>query len=159
MKVTETSLRKYFYALIERPRIQQYVQDHQGVFDFIIKNDGNIVLPILSVVPTAGVRYAGVTHTCVSVDTSRWILEDEAEAKAVVRHEVAHLLHYYSKVGGKVHGKEFTEVLKVVSPTTWRKDRHWYPNPSIEKARIKVHPTSPELKIVKIGNRPHTSRV
>jgi hypothetical protein len=159
MKITEASLTKYFHELVEHPRIQQYAQDHQTARSkFVTKNNGNIILPILSVVNTAGVRYAGVAHTCVSIDVSRWILEDETEAKAVVRHEVAHLLHHYSKTGGRAHGKEFHATLKVVSPKTWRKDRHWYPNPVIEKARTKAHPTSPELTIVKVGNRPYTSR-
>jgi hypothetical protein len=159
MRITETSLKKYFIELLEIPRIQQYAQDHQTARSkFVIKNTGDIVLPILSIVNTAGVRYAGVAHTCVSIDISRWILEDEVEAKAVVRHEVAHLLHNYSKTGGRTHGKEFHEALKIVSPKTWRKDIHWYPNPVIEKARTKVHPTSPELTIVKVGNRPYTSR-
>ena len=159
MKITEAALRKYFYELIETPRIQQYTQNHKQLTSFVLRINGKVVSPCLRIVDTAGVRYAGVAHSHVVIDISRWILEDKTEARATLRHEVAHLLHSYSKQGGGPHGKEFNNALKVVSPRTWRKDRHWYPNVNIEKARTKVHPASPKLKVITIGNRPYTSRV
>ena len=158
MKATETSLRKYFNELLETPRIQKYLQDHRQVTTFVMKTRGEIICPRLRVVDTAGVRYAGVAHSDMSIDISRWILEDKAEARGTLRHEVAHLLHSYSKQGGGSHGREFNNALKVVSPSTWRRDKYWHPNANIEKARTMVHPASPKLRIVKIGNRPHTSR-
>jgi len=158
VKTTEAALRKYFKDLLETPRINKYLQDHKQITKFVMKNRGEIICPRLRVVATAGVRYAGIAHSDMAVDISRWILEDKAEARGTLRHEVAHLLHSYSKVGGGVHGKEFHKVLKVVSPSTWRKDRNWHPNANIEKARTTTHPTSPKLKIVKVGNRPYTSR-
>jgi len=159
MRITEASLRKYFLELIETPRIQKYAQDHQTTkSEFVLKLIDETILPRLRIVDTAGVRYAGIAHTDMAVDISRWILEDKAEARGTLRHEVAHLLHAYSKQGGSAHGTEFTKALKVVSPSTWRKDRHWHPNANIEKARTKVHPASPILRVVKIGNRPYTSR-
>ena len=158
MKVTEASLRKYFKQLLETPRIQKYIQDHKQVTRFVVLSKGEVICPRLRIVDTAGVRYAGIAHSDMAIDVSRWILEDKAEARAVVRHEVAHLLHSYSKQGGGSHGKEFHKTLKVVSPSTWRKDRNWHPNANIETARTKVHPTSPKLKVIKVGNRPYTSR-
>ena len=158
MKTTEAALRKYFNDLLETPRIEKYIQAHVQRTSFVMRIKGKVVCPRLRVVDTAGVRYAGIAHSDMAVDISRWILEDKAEARGTLRHEVAHLLHSYSKVGGGVHGKEFHKVLKVVSPSTWRNDRNWHPNSNIEKARTTTHPTSPKLKIVKVGNRPYTSR-
>ena len=158
MKTTEAALRKYFNELLETPRIQKYLQDHRQVTKFVMKNKDGVICPRLRVVATAGVRYAGMAHSDMAIDISRWILEDKAEARGTLRHEVAHLLHSYSKQGGGTHGKEFNSALKVVSPSTWRKDKNWHPNPDIEKARTQVHPASPKLKVIKIGNRPYTSR-
>ena len=158
MKTTEAALRKYFNDLLETPRIEKYLQDHMQRTSFVMTIKGKIVCPSLRIVDTAGVRYAGIAHSDMAIDISRWILEDKAEARATLRHEVAHLLHSYSKQGGGTHGKEFNSALKVVSPSTWRKDRNWHPNANIEKARTTTHPTSPKLKIVKVGNRPYTSR-
>jgi len=158
VRTTEASLRKYFNDLLETPRIEKYIQAHVQRTSFVMRIKGKVVCPCLRIVATAGVRYAGIAHSDMAVDISRWILEDKAEARGTLRHEVAHLLHSYSKVGGGVHGKEFHKVLKVVSPSTWRKDRNWHPNANIEKARTTIHPTSPKLKIVKVGNRPYTSR-
>ena len=158
MKTTEAALRKYFNDLLETPRIEKYLQAHVQRTSFVMRIKGKIICPRLRVVATAGVRYAGMAHSDMAIDISRWILEDKAEARGTLRHEVAHLLHSYSKQGGGTHGKEFNSVLKVVSPSTWRKDKNWHPNPNIEKARTQVHPASPKLKIIKIGNRPYTSR-
>ena len=144
MRLTEKALHKYFRTLLETPRIQKYVEKYKlPRHNFVVRVDGDeIILPRLRVVKTAGVKYAGMAHSDMVIDISRWILEDKTEAKGTLRHEVAHLLHVYSKQGGDSHGKEFTAALKIVSPTTWRKDRHWHPNPIIEKARIQVHPTA-----------------
>ena len=158
MKTTEKALQKYFRELLETPRIKKYIQDHKQPRKFMMEVNGVVMCPRLRIINTAGVRYAGLAHSDMAIDISRWILEDKTEARATLRHEVAHLLHSYSKQGGGSHGKEFHNALKVVSPRTWRKDRHWYPNANIEKARTKVHPASPKLKVITIGNRPYTSR-
>ena len=97
--------------------------------------------------------YAGVAHTFVSMDIAKWILQDADEAKGVVRHELAHLIHSFSGTKGNVHGKEFRVVLKIISPRTWRRNRHWHPNPTIEKASLKVHPNSKQMSTIQIGGR------
>ena len=158
MKTTEKALQKYFQELLETPRIKKYLQDHKQPVKFVMKVNGEVRCPRLRIIDTAGVRYAGLAHSDMAIDISRWILEDKAEARGTLRHEVAHLLHSYSKQGGGPHGREFNNALKVVSPSTWRRDKYWHPNANIEKARTKVHPASPKLKVITIGNRPYTSR-
>jgi len=162
VKITEVALHKYFKELLQCPRIKdfivEYAVDQHGVF-ILKSNTGDILLPSLRIIDTAGVKYAGVAHTDMAIDISRWILVDKAEAKATVRHELAHLLHSYSKVKGRSHGKEFHKILKVVSPMMWRRDRHWCPNPVIEKARIKVHPASSPMQTIKVGKRTYAKRV
>ena len=78
---------------------------------------------------------AGFTIGVNSVHLAQWILADESEAKAVVRHEIAHLEQHYVNGDCPPHGKEFTSALKIVSPKTWRKDRHWHDNAQIAEAR------------------------
>ena len=78
---------------------------------------------------------AGFAVGTSGIHIANWILKDESQAKAVVRHEVAHLLQHYEQEDCRPHGKEFTKALKIVSPKTWRKDRYWYDNPEIAKAR------------------------
>lgn len=164
--ITEQALRKYFRSLLEVPRIQDFLNECRKKHaykltrsDFIVETSGGeLILPKLRIVDSAGVRYAGLAHTDMSIDMSRWILVDGSQAKAVLRHELAHLLHYYSKLGDRPHGKTFRMILKVVSPRTWRQDTHWYPTPVIEKARMKIHPKSSPLRSVKIGKRFYSVR-
>ena len=80
-------------------------------------------------------KAAGCTIGVTQVHIAQWILADESEAKGVIRHEVAHLVQHYEHGQCRPHGKEFTKALKIVSPNTWRKDRHWHDNPEIAEAR------------------------
>jgi len=73
VKTTEASLRKYFNELLETPRIQQYIQDHMQRTSFVMTIKGKVVCPSLRIVDTAGVRYAGIAHSDMAVDISRWI--------------------------------------------------------------------------------------
>ena len=156
-RITETALRKYLVSLLETPRIKSFIQDnsisHCRTF-LKYSQDGSLMYPLLTFRDTTyGPTFAGVSHTWICTEIARWILADATEAKGVMRHELAHLLHAYTNTGGMVHGKEYRAVLKVVSPITWRRDRHWHPNPVIEKARLLVHPTSKAMDTFKVGKR------
>lgn len=74
------------------------------------------------------------------IEISSWILYDIKEAKATLRHELAHVIKEYLEFEGGIHGSGFTKALKIVSNRTWRRDRHWKNSLPIEKARVKVHP-------------------
>lgn len=97
--------------------------------------------PQMFVINSAGAVYAGVSYGYAYSQISSWILVDTEQAMLVVRHELAHLIHAYSGVGGTPHGKEYNAVLRIVAGKGWRMDKHWIPNPVIEKARGKCHKT------------------
>ena len=155
MRITEAAVRKYFRELLETPRIQEYAKQYGTISNFINIQGDVVVRPKLSVVKTVGAGYAGMAWGSVKIEISRWILEDKLETRGAVRHELAHLLHVYSRTGGGAHGKEFRNALKIVSPKTWRKDRHWYPNPAIENARTQIHP-GPKKATIWRGKKPYT---
>ena len=165
-KINETTLRKYLVSLLETPRIKSFIEQiaernpiwkdsGNSRLGFVRYHaDGSLEYPRMLFKDTiAQAIYAGMAHSSMSMDIAKWILQDADEAKGVVRHELAHLLHAYSGTGGNAHGKEFRAVLKIVAPRTWRRDRHWHPTPAIEKARLKVHPNSKRMTTVRIGER------
>jgi len=165
-KINETTLRKYLITLLETPRIKSFIaqiEERKGcrpngiyrpMWGFVRHNtDGSLEYPrMLFKEKIYDAIYAGVAHTSVSMDIAKWILQDADEARGVVRHELAHLLHSFSSTGGTPHGKEYRAVLKIIAPKTWRRDRHWHPNPAIEKARLKVHPKSKRMTTIQIGD-------
>jgi len=166
-KINETTLRKYLVTLLETPRIKSFIeqiQERRGCrpngkyvskWGFVRYNpDGSLEYPrMLFREKIYDAIYAGVAHTFVSMEIAKWILQDADEARGVVRHELAHLLHSFAGTGGNSHGKEYRVVLKIIAPKTWRKDRHWHPNVAIEKARLKVHPNSKQMSTIQIGGR------
>tara|TARA_R110002020_G_scaffold211769_1_gene418018 strand:+ start:1750 stop:2292 length:543 start_codon:yes stop_codon:yes gene_type:complete len=132
---------RYFNELMMSPRVIQFL-DNLGFKQLFIKRDnqGNVISPKLEVVnKTSGALVAGEAYGSHKICLAKWILADDQQTKAVIRHELAHLLHKFSGMGGNSHGQEYNSILKMISPNRWRKDRHWYPTVSIEKARSKVH--------------------
>jgi len=89
---------------------------------------------------TAGQIWCDVSRRRMEIELSRWILVDRKQTLSTIRHELAHALTAICELGGAKHGKEFTKALKIVSPRTFRRDRHWYDNDSVFKARKKYHP-------------------
>ena len=75
-----------------------------------------------------------------TIEVSSWVLKDDNVAKGVVRHELAHAIQDFLNIDGRVHGKEFLKILRVVAPRKWRRYRHWLSTPAIQIARVKIHP-------------------
>lgn len=81
----------------------------------------------------------GMAHVEANlISIAEWILADPDQTRLIVRHELAHLLHYVLGCGGTAHGKEFKRVLKCISGRNYKKDLHWQPSPKINRARIKL---------------------
>ena len=133
MGITPFTLYKYFKELLNKPIIKK-------CFDGAFRKLGSF-RPAFNIVSTCGYRCGGLTWGRDKVEVSSWILKDAQQAKSVVRHEVAHLLHEYFMTGGTPHGKEYMQWLKKVSPRNWRLDRHFSVTPAIQKARKIIHPT------------------
>ena len=133
MGITPYTLYKYFKSLLMKPIIKaKFIEAFQKFGSF---------RPSLNIVSTCGYKCGALTYGCEKVEVSSWILTDAQQARSVVRHEVAHLLHEYFMEGGTAHGKEYIRWLKIVSPRNWRVDRHFTITPAIRKARQIVHPT------------------
>ena len=135
--ISREALRKYYVDVLNKPAVMVAIQKSH------IRNKDKPKL-MDDFIPTCqfhdkitgfNERVAGYSIGTSAIHIASWILRDGSQAKAVVRHEVAHLVQHYTYTDCKPHGKEFTEVLKIVSPITWRKDRHWQDNPEVAEAR------------------------
>ena len=140
-RISKEALRKYFTSVLDKDQVKQYVKEasllKQNKYKPEMLADYRPKMAYARI-PGKGVlkKAAGVCKGCNDIRIADWILVDSTEAKATVRHEIAHALQHY-KYGMNVrsHGKEFIEALKIVSPNGWRKDRHYQETPEIVKAR------------------------
>ena len=133
--ISRESIRHDFQEVLHKPAVMDAIKkSHDGKKPKLM-SDFTPLCTFADKIAGYKVKVAGYALGTGSICLANWILRDSSQAKAVVRHEVAHLLQHYKYGESKPHGKEFTEALKVVSPKTWRKDRHWYDSPEVEKAR------------------------
>ena len=131
MSISPQALFTYLKSLLQKEKIK----------DTILKARTNAPFRfVFKVVPSCGLRFGGLAFSYRLIQVSSWILKDASVAKGVVRHELAHVLHDYADTGGTAHGKEFIQMLKLVSPNRWRADRYWQMKPTIIKARNLMHP-------------------
>ena len=132
--ISKNAIKAYFDATLSKSKVREAVNEAHSSKPKMLQE----FQPTLSIdrhFKGFGDGVAGFTHGCTQVHIAEWILADEGEAKGVVRHEVAHLVQFYKDAKCKPHGKEFTSALKIVAPSSWRKDRHWVDNPNIAQAR------------------------
>tara|TARA_Y100001951_G_scaffold28999_1_gene22715 strand:+ start:632 stop:1084 length:453 start_codon:yes stop_codon:yes gene_type:complete len=135
--ISREALRKYYLEVLGRPAVTEVIQKaHSSNRDKPkLMEDYIPACQFDDKITGFNAKVAGFAVGTSGIHIANWILKDESEAKAVVRHEVAHLVQHYEHGQCRPHGKEFTKALKIVSPNTWRKDRHWHDNPEIAKAR------------------------
>mgnify|MGYP003653711896 CR=1 FL=1 len=135
--ISRTAIKKYFTETLQKESVTNTIRsaDYKHHFSPKMLEDYMPRLTIDSKITGFHKRVAGYASGSTEVHIAQWILTNDAEAKAVVRHEVAHLVQHYVNGDTQAHGKEFTSALKVVSPRSWRKDRHWYDSPEVAKAR------------------------
>ena len=134
--VRQTTIEKYLAKVLTTDRVKEFLQHNDMP---------NIELPAIMIVPTCGPLIAGQTIGDKLIRLSSWLLVDEEETLSVIRHESSHALKVHSKLAGGSHGSGFIQALKLVSPRTWRNDKHWYPNPEIEDARLRIHTRSKSI--------------
>jgi len=135
--ISRTAIKKYFTETLQKENVKNTIEgaNHKHLHAPKMLQDYMPRLQIDNALKGFPINVAGFTSGCTSVHIAQWILACDSEAKAVVRHEVAHLVQHYTNDNSKPHGKEFTIALKIVSPKTWRKDRHWHDSLVVEKAR------------------------
>jgi len=133
--ISRESLRRYFQETLHKPAVMDTIQKSHGNSKPKLMSDFTPSCQFKDKITGYNVKVAGYALGTGSICIANWILRDSSQAKGVVRHEVAHLLQHYMYDDSKPHGKEFIEALKIVSPKTWRKDRHWYDNREIAEAR------------------------
>ena len=133
--ISRKGIKKYFLEVLNKDSVVRVINECGKKRNTKMYKDFLPELSIDNTIKGFRAQVAGFTVGVSQVHIAQWILADESEAKGVVRHEVAHLVQHYQAGGGRPHGKEFTKALKLVSPKTWRRDRHWRDNPLIIKAR------------------------
>ena len=137
--ISKNAIKEYFESTLRKSQVVQAITDAHSSGPKMLQ-DFKPTLYIDRELKGFDADVAGFCQGCTQVHIAEWLLADESQAKGVVRHEVAHILQHYQYIREdwplpQPHGKTFTSALKIVSPTSWRKDRHWQDNPSIEKAR------------------------
>ena len=132
--ISKNAIKVYFDATLNKSKVKEAILEAHNSRPKMLQ-DFKPVLSIDREIKGFGEGVAGFAHGCTQVHIAEWLLVDEAEAKSVVRHEVAHVVQNYQHERCKPHGEEFTSALKIVAPSSWRKDRHWVDNPTIAKAR------------------------
>ena len=139
VSITPKGLFNYLITLLKVPRIIRLIHTAKGLKPF---------LPEFRVMETCGPSIGGCAFKQQQlIHISSWILQDASVAKGVVRHELAHLIHTHIDTGGTAHGKEFSQILRIVSPRGWRKDKHFRWEPEIVKAYTQIHPNNPMKKL------------
>ena len=137
--ISKNAIKEYFDNTLRKPKVVEAIEKANSTGPKMLR-DYTPTLHIDRNLKGFTQSVAGYAQGCSQVHIAEWILADESQAKGVVRHEVAHILQHYQNIRenwplSNPHGKTFTSALKIVSPTSWRKDRHWLDNPHIEKAR------------------------
>ena len=133
--ISRESIRNYFQEVLQKPAVMDVIEKSHNSRKPKLMSDFTPSCIFKDKITGYKVKVAGYALGTGSICLANWILRDSSQAKAVVRHEVAHLLQHYKYGESKPHGKEFTEALKVVSPKTWRRDKYWHDNPLIINAR------------------------
>jgi len=137
MKVREKTLQNYLEILLKNQRIKEFlVENGQG-------RNSSSFRPKLTIVDQVSKnnasQYAGMAVSSTTIQVSNWICVDKEQAFSTVRHELAHCIQAWCSLPGSHHGSGFTIALKLVSPRTWRNDRHWKRTAEVEKARQEVN--------------------
>ncbi len=133
--ISRESIRNYFQEVLNKPAVQEVIQKSHNAQTPKLMSHFTPTCTFRDTITGYSSKVAGYAVGTSTICIANWILRDSSQAKGVVRHEVAHLLQHYQHKTCKPHGKEFTEALKIVSPKTWRKDRHWEDSREIAEAR------------------------
>ncbi len=131
MKTTRVYLQKYANQL----RVKHYSNMPQVAIYISAKTES---------------RTAGRAHGRYLITIQKWMLVDKEEAKATIRHELAHNIVNWLELPKVIaHGKEFHQILKKIAPRTWKQDLHWHYSEAITEARSKVGIKPHEYKPMK----------
>ena len=135
--ISRTAIKKYFTETLQKENVKNTIEgaNHKHRNSPKMLQDYMPTLQIDTALKGFPNTVAGFTSGCTSVHIAQWILASDSEAKGVIRHEVEHLVQHYTNDFSKPHGKEFTSALKIVSPTNWRRDRHWHDSNEVKQAR------------------------
>ena len=133
--------RRYLEKYLFSDRLQDFIAKHIGGIDV----NAPPSVPVIVVSNTCGASIGGQTWYYKDTDEgwielSEWIIDDEEQVRSILRHELAHYIKEYCRIEALPHSKEYTKVLKIVSPKHFRKDRHWKPTKEIDMKRRLIHP-------------------
>jgi len=133
--MTLLELGDYVRHIFNAPQVQSYLDI----------TEYKLLMPKVSIVSSCGPLYAAQTYGHSLIEVSSWLLVDKDETLTTLRHECAHILKNKCSLGGTPHGKNYTKVLKIISPSSWEHDKFWHPNATIEEARLLMHPAEKTL--------------
>lgn len=131
-----SALQRYVEELQYSQRVRRYLQRHPPLWEGMPSTPLQVVV-WANPKDTLGIVGGEANLLFNRITLPQWMLADEEEAKATIRHEFAHFLtfwtHGYQK--GSRHGDKFYSCLRAVSGPTWKRDRRWLPSPAIRQAR------------------------
>ena len=133
--------RRYLEKYLFSDRLQEFINEQTKD----IQVNAPPTVPVIVISNTCGADIGGQTWYYEDddeawIELSEWIIDDEEQVRSILRHELAHYVKEYCRIVALPHSKEYTKVLKMVSPKHFRKDRHWKPTKEIDIKRKLIHP-------------------
>ena len=140
--------RKYIERYLFSDRVQLFIDTQiKGMTITTPPTTPHIVISNTCGARTGGQTWYYKSDATAYIEVSSWMLEDIKELRGILRHELAHYVKEYCQIKAPPHGKEFYDILKIVSPKYYNRDKHWHTSFSIEKARRKIHPRSKPIRV------------
>jgi len=127
--VKENTLYRYCYKLLDRKEVKELFKEKPWILTFL--------KPTIEIAKGRTYRISGAMafDQGNKIKIAEWILSDLIESRRMIRHELAHILHFRLKRTGHGHGEEYLRILEAVSGKKFEQDLGWSLTKKVLNAR------------------------